>query len=133
MNFKVGILMSAFLIFCSCDQKKQKVEVEEVKDVTEVRMDQSQEISAKHILVDTEKEAQDLYEKITKGEMSFEDAAQQHSKCPSGSNGGSLGSFGKGVMVKEFEDAAFALKVGEISKPVRTEFGWHLIKVEENH
>ena len=59
--------------------------------------------------------------------MSFEEAAQKYSKCPSAAQGGSLGSFTRGRMVPEFEEAAFQLKVGEISEPVKTQFGYHLI------
>jgi len=47
--------------------------------------------------------------------------------CPSGANGGDLGFFGKGVMVKEFEDAAFSMNVGDLSEPIQTQFGWHLL------
>jgi peptidyl-prolyl cis-trans isomerase C len=63
--------------------------------------------------------------------MSFEEAAQLYSKCPSKNNGGSLGYFGKGMMVPEFEEAAFGLNVGTLSKPVQTQFGYHIILVED--
>lgn len=84
-------------------------------------------VSARHILVEQEFEAADLLKKIKEG-SSFEDLAREHSTCPSGKEGGDLGSFGKGSMVPSFEAAAFALKVGEISAPVRTQFGFHLIQ-----
>ncbi len=83
-------------------------------------------IKARHILVEQEFEAQDIVKKLGEGET-FETMAQKFSKCPSGQEGGDLGEFGKGVMVKEFEDAAFALGVGETSAPVKTQFGYHLI------
>ncbi len=87
------------------------------------------EIRASHILVKTEKEAQDLYNEIKNGK-DFAQAAQENSLCPSGQNGGDLGYFGKGMMVRPFEDAAFALEnIGEISQPVETQFGWHLIQL----
>ena len=84
-------------------------------------------ISASHILVKQEHEAQDLLKKIQGGE-SFEELAKKFSLCPSGKSGGALGTFGKGQMVAPFEQAAFALKAGEVSGPVRTQFGYHLIK-----
>jgi peptidyl-prolyl cis-trans isomerase C len=84
-------------------------------------------VTASHILVEKEHEAQDLLKKIQEGK-SFEELAKEFSKCPSGRNGGALGTFGKGQMVAPFETAAFALKPGEISGPVRTQFGFHLIK-----
>ena len=90
----------------------------------------SEEIRASHILVDTEEEAIGLKEEILSGKH-FEDVAAEHSKCPSGANGGDLGFFSRGQMVKEFENAAFDLKVGEISDPIRTNFGWHLIMVTD--
>ncbi len=85
------------------------------------------QITASHILVEKEHEVQDLQKKLAAGE-SFETLAKQFSQCPSGKQGGMLGTFGKGQMVKPFEDAAFALKPGEISGPVKTQFGYHLIK-----
>lgn len=85
-------------------------------------------VKASHILLNTEKEAQSLKQKIDKGEC-FETLAQEYSKCPSGQDGGDLGFFTKGQMVPEFEKAAFSLPVGKVSEPVKTQFGWHLIKV----
>jgi peptidyl-prolyl cis-trans isomerase C len=85
-------------------------------------------IKARHILVSQEFEAGDLLKKLESGGK-FEDLAREFSQCPSSAEGGDLGEFGKGMMVKSFEDAAFALKVGEVTKaPVRTQFGFHLIQ-----
>jgi len=86
-------------------------------------------VSAKHILVDSEDKAKEVIEKINSG-TSFEDAAKEFSNCPSSEQGGNLGEFGRGRMVPEFENAAFELSVGEISEPVQTQFGYHIIKVE---
>ena len=86
------------------------------------------EVRASHILVKTEEEANELREKISNGE-DFAQIAQENSLCPSGQNGGDLGYFGRGMMVKPFEDAAFSLEIGELSTPVQTQFGWHLITV----
>ena len=88
------------------------------------------EVRASHVLVKTEDEAKKLREDINAGKISFEDAARQISHCPSGHEGGDLGFFKRGVMVKPFEDAAFAMKeIGEVSEPVETQFGWHLIQL----
>lgn len=85
-------------------------------------------VKASHILVDTKAEADSIKSKIDNG-ASFESMAAKYSKCPSGKSGGDLGYFERGQMVPEFEDAAFALPVGKVSCPVKTQFGWHLIKV----
>ncbi|ABK62643.1 MULTISPECIES: peptidylprolyl isomerase [Clostridium] len=87
-------------------------------------------ISAKHILVDTEELAKEVAEEIKNG-MTFGDAATKYSTCPSKAQGGNLGKFGKGQMVPEFEEAAFNLEIGKVSEPVKTQFGYHLIQVEE--
>ena len=84
-------------------------------------------VTASHILVNQEFEVKDLQKKLAEG-VSFEELARDYSTCPSGKDGGSLGEFGKGMMVPTFEKAAFALLPGEISEPVRTQFGFHLIK-----
>jgi len=88
-------------------------------------------VKASHILVKEESTAKDLISKINAGE-SFEKLAKENSTCPSGKNGGDLGYFNRGQMVKPFEDAAFALNPGEMTtSPVQTQFGWHLIKVTD--
>ena len=89
--------------------------------------------SAKHILVDSEEKANDILGKINAGEVSFEDAAKEHSTCPSKDAGGDLGTFGRGQMVPEFENAVFNMNNGEVSGPVKTQFGYHLIKLENKN
>ena len=87
-------------------------------------------VSAKHILVDSKEKAEEIKNKIDQG-LAFEEAAKEFSSCPSSAQGGDLGVFTRGKMVPEFENAAFALEIGEISKPVETQFGYHIIKVED--
>lgn len=88
-------------------------------------------VKASHILVESEEQCMDLKSMIESGEISFTEAAKQFSKCPSGSKGGDLGFFGKGQMVKPFEDACFSeeTKVGDVVAPVQTQFGYHLIQL----
>ncbi len=92
-------------------------------------MKPQQEIHARHILVATEDEAKKVAERLKNGE-DFATVAKEVSK-DTGAEGGDLGFFTRGQMLKPFEDAAFALDVGQISAPVQTQFGWHIIKVEE--
>ncbi|MBI1362382.1 MAG: peptidylprolyl isomerase [Proteobacteria bacterium] len=88
-------------------------------------------ISARHILVKEQAEAADIIKKLDKG-AKFEDLAKQYSVGPTGPNGGELGWFTAGEMVKPFSDAAFTLKKGEYTKtPVKTDFGWHVIQVTD--
>lgn len=86
-------------------------------------------VRASHILVNDEKKANEIVDEI-KGGLSFEDAAKKYSTCPSKEIGGDLGEFTRGKMVKEFEDAAFKLEVGVVSEPVKSQFGYHIIKVQ---
>lgn len=90
-------------------------------------------ISAKHILVDSKELCDKIKNEIISNEITFEDAAIKYSTCPSKEQGGNLGSFGKGMMVPEFEDAAFNLEINVVSDPVQTQFGYHLIKVEDKN
>ena len=89
----------------------------------------SKSIKASHILVKQEYEAEDLIKKLNEGD-SFESLAKDFSLCPSGAQGGDLGFFTKGQMVRPFEEAAFSLEIGDVSSPVQTQFGYHLIKRE---
>lgn len=88
------------------------------------------EIRARHILVKEEQDAFDAIERVNRGD-DFAEVAKEISQGPSKTQGGDLGYFTKGQMVKEFEDAAFALDKGAVSEPVKTQFGWHVIKVED--
>ncbi len=92
------------------------------------KMDEITKVKASHILVSDESEAKALKSQIDEG-ASFEELAKKYSKCPSGSNGGDLGYFRRGQMVKEFEDAAFDTEINKVSDPIKTQFGYHLIKV----
>ena len=90
----------------------------------------SSTIRVRHILVQHDYEIKDLQRKLAEGK-SFEELAKRFSSCSSSQKGGDLGRFGKSRVVKEFEDAAFALSPGQVSEAVRTKFGYHLIKREE--
>lgn len=91
---------------------------------------EDEKVSAKHILVDSIDKANEVLDTIKNG-MTFEEAAKKFSSCPSKENGGNLGSFGRGMMVPEFETAAFSLEEGVLSQPVKTQFGYHIILVDK--
>ena len=106
---------------------------EEVKAFYEANPNQfaiPERIRARHILVEDEETAKKILQELRDGKA-FEDAAKEYSTCPSKEDGGNLGFFGKGQMVPEFETAAFALETGSMSEPVKSQFGWHIIRVEE--
>ena len=88
------------------------------------------EFNASHILVATEDEAKDVQKRVADGQ-DFAEAAKEFSTGPSGPNGGSLGWFGAGMMVAPFEEAVKAMDTGSVSDPVQTQFGWHIIKLNE--
>lgn len=90
--------------------------------------DSYNEVHALHILTKTKNQSKAVIMRVNNGE-SFKALAKQFSNCPSGRVGGDLGWFGRGQMVPEFEKAAFETPVGEMSDPVQTDFGWHVIKV----
>ena len=85
-------------------------------------------VRASHILVKEEEQSKEIANEIKEG-LTFEKAAEKYSICPSKEKGGDLGEFGRGQMVPEFEKVAFIIEEGKISEPVKTEFGYHLIKV----
>lgn len=85
---------------------------------------------ARHILVPTEQACNDLKKQIDDGTATFEDLAKAHSKCPSGSSGGDLGEFRPGQMVPEFDKVVFSAPVATVQGPVKTQFGYHLIRID---
>lgn len=112
---------------------RPQVTEEQIKaayDEESAKVAQTERVRARHILLATEKEALDILARIKAGEK-FEDLAKKYSLDGSKDYGGDLGYFTAPEMVAEFSKAAFALKVGEISQPVKTDFGWHIIKLED--
>lgn len=128
----ISLLLLVFSLFCSAciDFGKYNIISSTVQADTEVK-----QALAYHILVPTEAQANEIREEIMKGQnrseifANFTSAARKYSKCPSGADGGKLGWFYKGEMVKPFETAAFSIPTGTVSEPVKTQFGWHLIYV----
>lgn len=107
---------------------------EEIKEYYEKYKDtfkKPETVRASHILVDTEEEAKNIISEIKEEGLDFKEAAKKYSKCPSNANGGDLGYFSRGKMVPEFETAAFELNKEEISQPVKTQFGYHIILVTD--
>ena len=119
---------------------KDKIEKENIKltdeekqafyEANKTNFSNPETANAKHILVDSEEKANEILAQIKAGDVTFEDAARANSTCPSKDQGGDLGTFGRGQMVPEFEEATFAMNVGDVSEPVKTQFGYHLIKLE---
>ena len=85
--------------------------------------------SARHILVDDESVCRQLKEKIVNGELTFEEAAESYTECPSGNDGGNLGTFGVGEMVPEFDAVVFRDELNVVHGPVQTQFGYHLLEI----
>ena len=86
--------------------------------------------SARHILVSSEEKCNELKAAI-QGGADFAEVAREHSSCPSSRDGGNLGTFGRGMMVPEFDQVVFSAPVGEVQGPVRTQFGYHLLEVTQ--
>ena len=109
-------------------------EASDYYEANKEKFSQGETVNASHILVDSEEKAIELLAKIKSGECSFEDCAKENSSCPSGQQGGSLGDFGRGQMVPEFDTAVFAMEEGDITEaPVKTQFGYHLIKLNKKN
>jgi peptidyl-prolyl cis-trans isomerase C len=105
-------------------------ETRKAYDTESAKVQQTERVRARHILVNTEQEAKQILDRLNKGEK-FEDLAKQYSLDGSKEYGGDLGYFTAPEMVPEFSKAAFALQPGQVSQPVKTDFGWHIIKVED--
>lgn len=105
--------------------------LEEIYNETYAAAEPGREFHAAHILVGTEEEAQEVLAELAAG-ADFAELAKTRSTGPSGPNGGDLGWFGKGMMVPPFEEAVIAMKPGEFSAPVQTQFGWHVISLKDS-
>ncbi len=144
-NYKSPLKIKAVYLKFSPEDFKDKIKISEnnIKDYYEQNQEQfkiPQKVEARHILIkvagdaeeekaeEAEKRAQDIFDLAKKGQ-DFEQLAKQYSEGPTKDNGGYLGIFDKKSMVKPFADKAFSMKAGEISEPVRTDFGWHIIKI----
>jgi peptidyl-prolyl cis-trans isomerase C len=124
------VLMEA-LLQNAAKAAETDAEMHKVYDEAVKEMGSEQEVHARHILVETEAEAKAIEAELKKG-ADFAEEAKKKSKDPSGAaNGGDLGYFTKDQMVPEFTEAAFKLDKGQISDPIHTQFGWHIIKVED--
>ena len=104
--------------------------IQEAYDAKYADFEGADEFNASHILVETEEKANELKEQLDGG-ADFAELAKEHSTGPSGPNGGELGWFGPGQMVPEFEAAVIALEKGQVSAPVQTQFGWHVVTLND--
>lgn len=112
------------------DIKVSDDELKEFFNTNKGKYSKAESVGAKHILVKDEEKIKEIAEEL-KGDLTFEEAAKKYSTCPSKDRGGDLGTFEKGKMVPAFESVAFNLEIGEVSEPVKTQFGYHLIKTTE--
>jgi parvulin-like peptidyl-prolyl isomerase len=124
-------LMQQELLDKIMKQKVTDAKIDEDYNKLVQEMKDKEEVKTSHIMVDTEEKAKELKAKLNKG-AKFADLAKQFSKDEtSKSAGGALGYFTKGQVLPQIEQKAFVMKVGEISEPIKTDFGWHLIKLED--
>ena len=130
---KEQLLMEYAISKCVDSVRVTEDEVRGYYDSHKEEMTQEETVNASHILVDSEDKANELLNAINAGEISFEDAARDNSSCPSSSQGGNLGDFGRGQMVPEFDQACFEMEEGEICGPVKTQFGYHLIRLNKKN
>lgn len=129
---KVKVELASHMAATSVVESIQVTEAEE-QEYYEQHMEQFQEkaqVRARHILVETREQAENIGKELEQG-LDFAEAAKKYSTCPSGEKGGDLGYFTRGQMVPEFEKAAFEGALHQVIGPVKTQFGYHLIRVEE--
>ncbi|OSQ53286.1 peptidylprolyl isomerase [Marivita geojedonensis] len=123
-------LLAAQVIEGIVDDAVTEDTVQAFYDETYLQAEPTQEFNASHILVETQEEAAAIVEELNGG-ADFAEVAREKSTGPSGPNGGQLGWFGPGMMVPEFQTAVEQLEVGAISEPVQTQFGWHVITLND--
>ncbi|MDR7870842.1 MAG: peptidylprolyl isomerase [Tissierellaceae bacterium] len=129
-NTKQTVLKSYALNKLIAHEDASIEELREFYDSHEEHFSKQESLVASHILVDEQDKANEIIQEINDG-LSFEDAAKKYSSCPSKEVGGNLGEFSKGQMVPEFEEAAFSMEEGTVSEPIKTQFGYHIIKLNE--
>jgi parvulin-like peptidyl-prolyl isomerase len=122
-----GMVQREYILSKISDQEVEN----EAKKIYSERFKDKEEIKASHILVKEEKRAKEIHKQLVKNPKKFENFIEESLDTGSKASKGSLGYFVKGQMVPEFEQIAFATKVGALSKPVKTDFGWHIIKIED--
>ena len=130
---KEQLLMEYAIGKCVESVRVTEEEVRGYYDSHKEEMTEEETVNASHILVDSEDKANEILAAINAGEISFEDAARQNSSCPSSQQGGNLGDFGRGQMVPEFDTACFEMAEGEVRGPVKTQFGYHLIRLNKKN
>ncbi|MBR5046923.1 MAG: peptidylprolyl isomerase [Eubacterium sp.] len=129
-NARVELLSQYSLTQEVKDISASRQECEEFYELNKGQFEKGPQATARHILTDTEEEILRIKEEIASGRKDFSQAAREYSKCPSKSQGGSLGTFGRGQMVPEFDHAVFEGEVGKLIGPVKTQFGYHLIHID---
>ena len=127
-RLKEGLLKQYAVNKLLMDSKVTEDEVKTYFNENKEMFKKPESVEASHILVDSEEKANDIIKEINDG-LSFEDAASKYSSCQSREQGGNLGEFGRGQMVPEFDKAAFEMEVDLVSEPVKSQFGYHIIKV----
>lgn len=130
LKSSVSVILAIACIACSGFIAESKELYRRSNNEVTFKVNTPKEVRASHLLVSTKEEAEALRQEIING-RDFAEVAKEVSKCPSGARGGDLGFFGRGRMVPEFDQAAFNLPVGELSEPIQTQFGWHLLVVTE--
>ncbi len=126
---KEQLLMEYAISKCVENVRVTEDEVKAFYEAHKAELDGGETVNASHILVDSEEKANEILAAINAGEVTFEDAARAHSTCPSSAEGGNLGDFGRGQMVPEFDKACFEMEIGEVRGPVKTQFGYHIIRL----
>ncbi len=130
VNFVAESALRDSFLFRKIENASNPEVIKEKYDARIAIMTMGEEVSARHILLKTEEEAKAAMDRVNGGE-DFAEVAKELSTGPSGANGGDLGFFTRERMVPPFAEAAFAMQPGEVSQPVQTDFGWHVIKVED--
>ena len=130
---KEQLLMEYAISKCVESVRVTEDEVRSYYDSHQEEMNEGETVNASHILVDSEEKANELLDAVRAGEISFEDAARDNSSCPSSTQGGNLGDFGRGQMVPEFDQACFEMEEGEVRGPVKTQFGYHIIRLNKKN